>query len=355
MVAEIVRVVGIHLLQTLDLVGSPRRSAVARLDGAGRLEALALADGDDEVAAAVPDEAAWVVVDAPLAVPNARGRRDAERVLAWCDVPAFPVSRERLERVFGGARGVALARALARPGRELRETLPDLVLRELEWEREHPPDAPALDLADYRPAWLGIRAPAYRPKGRGRARPAGMARAHDLLSGALDLGGWARGSRRRRLGRPSRCRAPGRPLLRLRGAAARARGGRGDRRRPRLGTRLLSRRREPPRAGGAHPEAARRRGGHRARRPLTRRVPGPLEPRRKDPVMASSVYRVIDVIGTSDTSWEDATAAAVATASGSLRDLRVAEVTKLDVTIGDDGKVQQYRARIALSFKYESD
>ena len=56
--------------------------------------------------------------------------------------------------------------------------------------------------------------------------------------------------------------------------------------------------------------------------------------------MASSVYRVIDVIGTSDTSWEDATAAAVATASGSLRDLRVAEVTKLDVTIGDDGKVQ---------------
>ena len=63
--------------------------------------------------------------------------------------------------------------------------------------------------------------------------------------------------------------------------------------------------------------------------------------------MASSVYRVIDVIGTSDNSWEDATAAAVATASGSLRDLRVAEVTKLDVTIGDDGKVQQYRARLA--------
>ena len=71
--------------------------------------------------------------------------------------------------------------------------------------------------------------------------------------------------------------------------------------------------------------------------------------------MASSVYRVIDVIGTSDTSWEDATAAAVATASGSLRDLRVAEVTKLDVTIGDDGKVQQYRARLNLSFKYEAD
>jgi flavin-binding protein dodecin len=69
--------------------------------------------------------------------------------------------------------------------------------------------------------------------------------------------------------------------------------------------------------------------------------------------MANSVYRVIDVIGTSDTSWEDAAASAVATASGSLRDLRVAEVTMLDVTIGDDGKVQLYRARLNLSFKYE--
>jgi dodecin len=70
--------------------------------------------------------------------------------------------------------------------------------------------------------------------------------------------------------------------------------------------------------------------------------------------MANSVYRVIDVIGTSDKSWDDAAAAAVATASGSLRDLRVAEVTKLDLTIGDDGKVAQYRARLNLSFKYES-
>jgi flavin-binding protein dodecin len=70
--------------------------------------------------------------------------------------------------------------------------------------------------------------------------------------------------------------------------------------------------------------------------------------------MANKVYRVIDVIGTSDTSWEDATAAAVATASGSRRDLRVAEVTKLDVTIGADGKVETYRARLNLSFKYEA-
>ena len=51
---------------------------------------------------------------------------------------------------------------------------------------------------------------------------------------------------------------------------------------------------------------------------------------------------------------EDAAATAVATASGSLRDLRVAEVTKLDVTIGSDGKVESYRARLDLSFKYEA-
>ncbi len=66
-----------------------------------------------------------------------------------------------------------------------------------------------------------------------------------------------------------------------------------------------------------------------------------------------SVYRVIDVIGTSSTSWEDAANNAVSTASGSLRDLRVAEVAKLDVTVGDDGRIDQFRARLSLSFKYE--
>ena len=65
-----------------------------------------------------------------------------------------------------------------------------------------------------------------------------------------------------------------------------------------------------------------------------------------------SVYRVIDVIGTSTESWEAATQAAIETASGTLRDLRVAEVVKLDVTI-DEGKVTRYRARLNLSFKYE--
>jgi len=69
--------------------------------------------------------------------------------------------------------------------------------------------------------------------------------------------------------------------------------------------------------------------------------------------MGNSVYRVIDVVGTSSESWEDAAATAVKTASGSLRDLRVAEVAKLDVTIGEDGTVSSYRARLQLSFKYE--
>ena len=70
--------------------------------------------------------------------------------------------------------------------------------------------------------------------------------------------------------------------------------------------------------------------------------------------MANSVYRVIEVIGVSTESWEDAARSAVGTASGSLRDLRIAEVTKLDVTI-DDGKVINWRARLNLSFKYEQE
>jgi dodecin len=66
----------------------------------------------------------------------------------------------------------------------------------------------------------------------------------------------------------------------------------------------------------------------------------------------STVYRVTEVIGTSSTSWEDAARSAVATAASSLRDLRIAEIEKLDVRI-EDGKVVQFRARLALSFKYE--
>jgi flavin-binding protein dodecin len=68
---------------------------------------------------------------------------------------------------------------------------------------------------------------------------------------------------------------------------------------------------------------------------------------------SDAVYRVVDVVGVSDQSWEDAGRRAVETAAGSLRDLRIAEVTKMDMKI-DNGKVTAFRTRVALSFKYES-
>jgi flavin-binding protein dodecin len=67
----------------------------------------------------------------------------------------------------------------------------------------------------------------------------------------------------------------------------------------------------------------------------------------------SGVYRVTEVIGTSSSSWEDAARNAVKTAAKSLRDLRIAEITKLDVRI-ENGKISQFRARVSLSFKYEA-
>ncbi len=68
---------------------------------------------------------------------------------------------------------------------------------------------------------------------------------------------------------------------------------------------------------------------------------------------SEGVYRVIDVIGTSAVSWEDAARNAVETASKSLRDLRVAEVTQMDMKV-DKGKVIAFRTRVQLSFKYQA-
>jgi flavin-binding protein dodecin len=65
-----------------------------------------------------------------------------------------------------------------------------------------------------------------------------------------------------------------------------------------------------------------------------------------------SVYRITELVGTSTNSWEDAARNAVQTAARSLRELRVAEITKLDLAI-ENGKVAAYRARVSLSFKYE--
>lgn len=68
--------------------------------------------------------------------------------------------------------------------------------------------------------------------------------------------------------------------------------------------------------------------------------------------MAESVYKVIELVGTSTESWEKAAAAAVMKAGKSLRDLRVAEIAELDMSI-NDGKVAAYRAKVKVSFKYE--
>jgi flavin-binding protein dodecin len=69
--------------------------------------------------------------------------------------------------------------------------------------------------------------------------------------------------------------------------------------------------------------------------------------------MPESVYKIIELVGTSTDSWEAAAKAAVTKAAKTLRDLRVAEVSELDMTL-EDGKVVAYRAKVKLSFKYES-
>jgi flavin-binding protein dodecin len=71
------------------------------------------------------------------------------------------------------------------------------------------------------------------------------------------------------------------------------------------------------------------------------------------PKKEDGVYRVTEIIGTSKTSWEDAARNAVETAGKSLRDLRIAEVSKLDMKV-ENGKVVAYRARVSLSFKYDA-
>ena len=73
---------------------------------------------------------------------------------------------------------------------------------------------------------------------------------------------------------------------------------------------------------------------------------------RKVSAMAESVYKIIELVGTSSESWEKAAAAAVAQASKTLRDLRIAEVAELDMQI-EEGKVVAYRAKVKVSFKYE--
>ncbi|HOP86674.1 MAG TPA: dodecin family protein [Syntrophorhabdaceae bacterium] len=70
--------------------------------------------------------------------------------------------------------------------------------------------------------------------------------------------------------------------------------------------------------------------------------------------MPDSVYKIIEIVGTSTKSWEDAAKTAVETASKTLKDLRIAEIVKLDMTL-ENGKVTTYRARVNISFKYHGE
>jgi dodecin len=76
-------------------------------------------------------------------------------------------------------------------------------------------------------------------------------------------------------------------------------------------------------------------------------------PSQREDVMPDSVYKVIELIGTSKESWEKAAAAAVSRASKTLRDLRVAEVVKLDLQLDAKGEVEAYRVKLNVSFKFE--
>jgi flavin-binding protein dodecin len=78
----------------------------------------------------------------------------------------------------------------------------------------------------------------------------------------------------------------------------------------------------------------------------------PINTKLEERTMAESVYKVIELVGTSPESWEKAAAAAIKRASKTLRDLRVAEVKQLDMVI-ENGKIEAYRAKVNVSFKYE--
>ena len=173
---------------------APGRSAVALLTPDMRLSGVTMCRGDEEIVAAVGDAPALVLMDAPAVVPDVRGRRDAEHVLAWLDIPAFPVTPARMASVHGGTRGARIAEALSARQHVVAEALPDQVLRQLIWEQQRPPGTAPMDLGEYRAEWLGVRAPAFRPRG-GRARPDGLAPARGILQEVVGAANWPHATR----------------------------------------------------------------------------------------------------------------------------------------------------------------
>lgn len=182
------RAVGIHLMPVLSAVDTPRPSVVVEVDSEGAVTSMDDARSLDDIAEAVGDVGAVVVVDAPLAVPDSGGRRTIDELLGWLDTPVLPISRARMDTLYGGARGEDLARHDGLRRHDIAEGFPDLLLRLLAWERVRP--VGGVDLAAFRARWLDLRPTSYRPKGIGRAKPAGLLPAFDLLSDVIDFGGW---------------------------------------------------------------------------------------------------------------------------------------------------------------------
>lgn len=181
---------GLHLNPFLTGEPAGACSVLAEIDDRGILSRL-----DDVSADSVPGIVAGttglMLVDQPLAIPDGAGRRDVETVLAWLDHPTLPVSRRRMEQLHGGVPGEGLAQALAAErGLEVAECLPDLVLRQIVWEQAGSSDAP-VDLAAYREAWLGCRAPRFRGRRGAGASAGGVVQAWRLLASVVDLAGWA--------------------------------------------------------------------------------------------------------------------------------------------------------------------
>ncbi len=183
------RAIGIHLVQDARREHAPARSTVVEVAPGAGIAGVQMCRTDSEVIDAVGPGPALVLVDAPLATPEVAGRRDPEHVLAWLDIPAFPVTPGRMRTVHGGARGVELAQTLTACGHVVAEAIPDQILRQIMWEADHPPGAPALDLATYRAEWLGVRPPAFRPRG-GRAHHDGLTPARTLVQSVAACEAW---------------------------------------------------------------------------------------------------------------------------------------------------------------------
>jgi predicted nuclease with RNAse H fold len=178
---------GLHLMPLVSGQDDRRPSVLACLDDDGRLTRLERLGSNEQIATAVGHGPGLVCVDQPLVVRNMQGQRAFEHLLSWCDAPTLPISITRSGSLYGGLRGLDIATSLVASEVTLAESLPDLTLRQLIWEHENPLP---IDLEAYRARWLGLRAPRYRPKGVGRARPSGLAPAWEVLSRVADLNGW---------------------------------------------------------------------------------------------------------------------------------------------------------------------